>query len=73
MNKEEIINIATKIGTYDISIQPYEDCCSFFLPPHPVTSANLEEVEFILDKIKLGSMYDELVLGLEPERISFYE
>ena len=33
----------------------------------------LEEVEFISDKIKLDPMYDDLVLGLEPERISFYE
>jgi len=73
MNKEEIIDIATKIGTYDISIQPHEDCCSFFLPPHPATSAKLEEVESISNEIKLESMYSQLVSTLKEERISFYE
>ncbi len=35
MDKEEIMEIAKKIDTYDISIRPYEDCCTIFLPPHP--------------------------------------
>ena len=47
MNKEEIINIATEIGTYDISIEPYEDCCSFFVPQHPATSTNIEIISEI--------------------------
>ena len=40
MNKEDIITIAQQIGTYDISIEPYEDCCSFFIPIHPETKAS---------------------------------
>ena len=44
MDKEEIINIARKIGTFDISIQPYEDCCTVFTPKHPATSPILEKV-----------------------------
>ncbi|WP_202320686.1 tRNA uracil 4-sulfurtransferase ThiI [Archaeoglobus neptunius] len=44
MDKEEIIEIARKIGTYDISILPYDDCCSFMIARHPETRANLEDV-----------------------------
>lgn len=36
-NKEEIIELARRIGTYDISIEPHDDCCSLFLPPKPAT------------------------------------
>uniref|UniRef100_A0A7J2TJC3 Probable tRNA sulfurtransferase n=1 Tax=Archaeoglobus fulgidus TaxID=2234 RepID=A0A7J2TJC3_ARCFL len=44
-DKEEIIAIAKKIGTYDISILPYEDCCSLMVSKHPETRARLEVVE----------------------------
>ena len=72
MNKEEIIDIANQIGTYEISIQPYEDCCSFFVPPHPATSANFEQVQHISKDINLESLYYEAVESLEKETISFY-
>ena len=72
MNKEEIIDIASQIGTYEISIQPYEDCCSFFVPPHPATSANFEQVQHISKDINLESLYHEAVESLEKETISFY-
>lgn len=45
MDKEEIIRMAEKIGTYDISILPYEDCCTIFMPKHPSTNPNLHVVE----------------------------
>jgi thiamine biosynthesis protein ThiI len=44
MDKVEIIDIARQIKTYDISILPFEDCCSLFLPHHPATRPNLESV-----------------------------
>ncbi len=44
MDKQEIINRAITIGTYDISIQPEQDCCSLFVPKHPATKASLEAV-----------------------------
>src|SRR5204863_3131968 len=44
-DKVEIIDIARRIGTYDISIQPDQDCCSLFVPKHPETKANLLEIE----------------------------
>jgi len=43
-DKEEIIQKAKEIGTFQLSIQPYNDCCSRFLPKHPETKANLREV-----------------------------
>ena len=43
-DKEEIINIAKKIGTFSISILPHQDCCARFLPKHPETKATLREV-----------------------------
>ena len=44
MDKLEIIDISTKIGTFDISIEPYEDCCTVFTPKHPRTKPQLEKV-----------------------------
>ena len=73
MNKEEIINIATQIGTYNISIQPYEDCCSFFVPLHPSTSADIEEIRTIENNIKLNDLYNNLIAEVEVEKISFYD
>ncbi len=45
MDKEEIIRIARKIDTFDISIQPYEDCCTVFTPRHPRTRPTIEMLE----------------------------
>ena len=45
MNKEEIIQKAKEIGTYEISILPHEDCCSLFVPRQPKTQAKLAQVE----------------------------
>ena len=44
-DKLEIVQVARKIGTYDISIQPDQDCCSLFVPKHPETKANIAEIE----------------------------
>ena len=44
MDKTEITEIARKIGTFETSIQPYEDCCTIFTPPHPKTKPTLAEV-----------------------------
>ena len=44
MDKEEIVKIARKIGTFDTSILPYEDCCTIFTPPHPKIRPELAEI-----------------------------
>ena len=43
MDKIDIIDIAKKIATYDISILPFQDCCTVFVPKHPVTNPKLEK------------------------------
>lgn len=45
MDKTEIMDRAREIGTFEISIQPFEDCCTVFLPKHPVTQPKLERIE----------------------------
>ena len=58
-NKEEIINEARRIGTYQISIEPYEDCCSVFVPKHPETRANLEKVREIESTLDLAPLIEQ--------------
>lgn len=45
MDKVDIMDKAKEIGTYDLSIQPYEDCCTVFLPKHPVTKPKLDRIQ----------------------------
>ena len=52
-NKKEIINLAGDIGTYEISILPYEDCCGFFVPKHPETKARLNLVKDCEKEIRI--------------------
>ena len=65
MNKEEIINKAKKINTYDLSIEPYEDCCSFFVPPHPSTKSKLFDIERINKKLDLNELYMKAIKNIE--------
>ena len=44
-DKQDIVDIADKIGTYETSIQPYEDCCTIFVAKHPVTLDTVETIE----------------------------
>ena len=43
-DKQDIVDIALKIGTYETSIEPYEDCCTIFVAKHPVTKPVLEKI-----------------------------
>lgn len=43
-DKEDIMDVSRKIGTYDISIRPYEDCCTIFVPKHPKTKPRVDEI-----------------------------
>ena len=44
-DKQEIIDLSEKIGTYETSIQPFEDCCTIFVAKHPVTKPNLNIIK----------------------------
>lgn len=68
-DKQEIVEISEKIGTYETSIQPYEDCCTIFVAKHPVTKPILADIE--RSEEKLEGIIDELLeMALESkERI----
>ena len=70
-NKEEIINEARSIGTYEISTEPYEDCCTVFVPKHPETRAHLNTVHAIESKLDLPDLIDQTVQATEVKRFEF--
>ena len=63
MNKEETIEVAKRIGTYEISILPYEDCCTLIVSKHPETRASLEEVLKLEERLNLPEI--EALKGAE--------
>jgi thiamine biosynthesis protein ThiI len=70
-NKEEIINEARRIGTYEISIEPYEDCCSVFVPKHPETRAKLEKVHEIESNLDLDPLIEQTLEQTERQTFKF--
>lgn len=64
-DKLEIIDLAKKIDTYDISILPYEDCCTVFVPKHPVINPSLEQAKKEEEKFDFMSMIDDAVGGVD--------
>ncbi len=57
-DKLETISVANKIGTYDISIEPYEDCCTIFLPKKPITRPEIEKVLKEEEKLDINSLVE---------------
>ena len=68
MDKTEIIDIAKEIGTYEKSIEPFEDSCVIFAPKHPVTNPKLEDV--LAEEAKIEN-YDELMAEIFEEKEFF--
>ena len=58
-DKQDIIEISEKIGTYETSILPYEDCCTIFVAKHPVTKPRLDVIE--KSETKLNDVIDGLL------------
>ena len=65
MDKEEIITLSRKIGTFETSILPYEDCCTVFTPRHPKTHPKLSEVEAAESVLDIDALVDEAFRGIE--------
>jgi thiamine biosynthesis protein ThiI len=59
MDKEEIIKTARKIGTFDTSTLPYEDCCTVFTPRHPRTRPELEKVIEQQNRLPFDELVEE--------------
>ncbi len=69
MDKEEIITISRKIDTFDISVQPYEDCCTVFTPKHPRTRPTAEAVKAAEAPLDFEQLVERAVAGTTFEWI----
>jgi len=64
-DKAETIELARRVGTYELSTLPYEDCCSLFVPRHPLTRARSERVEEVESHLALSALMDQAIAGAE--------
>lgn len=71
-DKEEIMNVARKIGTYETSILPYEDCCTVFLPKNPVIRPTISRAEYLEKSLDIDSLVETAVLNEEIIDIKNY-
>lgn len=69
--KLDITNLAQEIGTYPISVEPYEDCCSLFVPRHPALSASACKLRFFEEHLPLEKLFDEALNGTEILKFKF--
>lgn len=72
-DKLEIIDIAKKINTYDISTLPYEDCCTIFVPDHPVINPSVEKCNLYEESIPFNDLIYEAVKNHETIKIDVNE
>ena len=71
MDKEEIVRISRKIGTFETSILPYEDCCTVFTPKHPRTKPKVEELVEAEQALDVDALVEEAVAGIERVMLDF--
>ncbi|MCD8203970.1 MAG: tRNA 4-thiouridine(8) synthase ThiI [Coprobacillus sp.] len=69
LDKEEIIRLAGKIGTYEISIRPFEDCCTIFAPKNPKTAPKLDEIKKFEEKLELDELIEEALKNIDTRVI----
>ena len=69
-NKEEIINVARELGTFPISIQPDQDCCTLFVPKHPETKANLDTVLRLEEELSVDELVKDALENTERRHFS---
>ena len=65
LDKEDIVAIARKIGTFETSILPYEDCCTVFTPKHPTTKPKLEKILLSQSKLDTETLINDAINGIE--------
>jgi len=73
MDKEEIVTVARKIGTFETSILPYEDCCTVFTPRHPRTRPKLSEVEAAEAALDVEALVEEAINEIERICVDYEE
>jgi len=69
MDQEEIITVSRKIGTFETSIQPYEDCCTVFTPKHPKTRPTMSEILEEEKKLDVEGLVARAAESIEVIRI----
>nr|WP_239585180.1 tRNA uracil 4-sulfurtransferase ThiI [Enterococcus xiangfangensis] len=69
MDKNEIIELAEKIDTFKLAIQPFEDCCTIFAPPQPKTRPKLEKVLELEERFDIEGLMARCLAGLKIEEI----
>lgn len=69
MDKAEIVDLARRIGTYEVSTLPYEDCCTVFVPRHPRTRPSLGEVEAAEARLDVPALVEGALAGVESEEV----
>lgn len=70
MDKLEIIDLAQEIDTFELAIQPFEDCCTIFAPPQPKTRPRLEKVHEYESRLDIEGMMARSLAGLKIEEIT---
>ena len=71
MDKEEIVTVSRKIGTFGTSILPYEDCCTVFTPRHPKTHPKLEEVREAESVLPITELVERALASEEKLKLSW--
>ena len=71
MDKKDIIDISYKMGTYEKSIEPYDDCCSIFAPDNPVTKPKLKYIKMSEEKLDIETLENEAIENMEIIEISW--
>ncbi|WP_223901857.1 tRNA uracil 4-sulfurtransferase ThiI [Lactobacillus laiwuensis] len=69
MDKTEIINLAEKIGTFELSIQPFEDCCTIFAPPRPKTKPKIEKAREFENRLDVDGLIERALAGIQVTSI----
>ena len=70
LDKEEIVEVSRKIGTFDTSIEPYEDCCTVFTPRHPRTRPELAKVVAEEQKLDFDALVEEAIAGMYRVKVT---
>jgi thiamine biosynthesis protein ThiI len=71
MDKREIIDEAKRLGTYETSIEPDQDCCKLFVPPHPCTKTRLDDVHKVERLIDVSALVKQGLENAELTELSF--
>ncbi len=72
-DKDEIVNLSRQIGTFNISIEPYEDCCTVFTPKHPKTKPDIDMIEEAEKVLDIEGLITRAIDNTKVKTISFQE